>query len=276
MKLLDPETRIALSHLRDHTAVSSRNTSTGALVYETYALFSSLDEINPEFIKEAIITENRLHKNSYEMRRKAWLAINHRYLAVAPQWIAGGLMDATAAGNQSPDFVSLAYLYFALRNRLVFLFVTRFLWAQWQTGGTRLTHRDALRFLYDLADEEPQVSAWHEATKKKMASTLSSSLRDFGILKGTQTRYIQRPSIALTTAYHLLCVLHAEGKSGLEIVNDPAWRLFLWRDADVSQTLAQLDHLGAIRFERSGQTVVLQFVERGEEQDDPRLALEDR
>lgn len=265
MKLLDPETRIALSQLRDHTAVSSRNTSTGALLYEAFALFNSLDEINPESIKEAIISENRLHKNSYEMRRKTWLAINHRYLSVAPQWIGGSLIQAAAAGNQSPEFVSLAYLYFALRNRLAFLFVTRFLWAQWQAGATHLTHRDTMRFIYELAEKEPQVRAWHEATKKKMASTLSSSLRDFGVLKGGQTRFIQRPSIALTTAYHLLCILHAEGKSGLEIINDPAWHLFLWREADVSQALAQLDQRGAVRFEKSGQIVILQLIERGEE-----------
>lgn len=263
MKLFDPGDRIALSQLRDQTAVSSRNTSTGALLYEAFSLFNSLDEINLESIEEAIISENRLHKNSHEMRRKTWLAINHRYLSVAPHWIGGSLIQAASAGNQSPEFVSLAYLYFALRNRLVFLFVTRFLWAQWQASITHLTHRDTMRFIYELAEEEPQMYTWHEATKKKMASTLSSSLRDFGVLRGTQTRYIQRPSIALTTAYHLLCVLYAEGKSGLEISNDPAWRLFLWREADVNQALAQLDQMGAVRFEKSGQTVILKLIERG-------------
>lgn len=265
MQLLNPLSLAELTQLRDQTAVSSRNTSTGALLYEAFALFNSLNEINPESIKEAIISENRLHKNSYEMRRKAWLAVNHRYLAVAPQWVGPALIQAAAAGNQSPEFVSLAYLYFAFRTRLTFLFVTRFIWKQWQAGVTHLTHRDAMRFIYELAEEEEaQVQAWHEATKKKMASTLLSSLRDFGVLKGAQTRYIQRPSIALPTAYHLLCVLWSEGKSGLEIVSDPAWRLFLWREADVSQALTQLDQLGAVRFEKSGQTVVLHLIIEGE------------
>lgn len=269
MKLLDASTRTALAQLRDRTPVSSRNTSSGALLYETYAVFHLLEAVEPERIKEAIITENRLHKNSYEMRRKVWLALNHRYLAITPLWVGSALIEAAAAGNQSPDFVSLAYLYFALRNRLVFLFVTRFVWDQWRKGITHLTHRDTMRFLYTLADEEAQVQAWHEATKKKMASTLLSSLRDFGVLKGIQTRHIQRPPIALTTIYHLLCVLWAEGKSGLEIIRDPAWQLFLWREADVSQALAQLDQLGVVRFEKSGPTVVLQLIERGEEHHDP-------
>ena len=269
MKLIEPSTSRALTNIRDQAPVSSRNTSTGALLFELYALFNSLEDIDPEVIKEAIITENRLHKNSYEMRRKAWLAINYRYLTIAPEWVGTALLEAAAVGNQSAEFVSLAYLYFALRTRLIFLFVTRYVWDQWQAGVTHLTHRDAMRFIYQLAEEEPQVQAWHEATKKKMASTLLSSLRDFGVLKGKQTRHIQRPSVALTTAYHLLCILWAEGKSGLEIINDPAWRLFLWREAEIIQALTQLDQQGAIRFEKSGQTVILQLVEGEEKQHDP-------
>jgi hypothetical protein len=269
MKLIDPATQTELAHLRDCTAVSSRNTSTGALLYELYALFDSLSEINSDEIREAIIVENRLHKNSYEMRRKTWLAVNHRYLTVAPQWVGSALMEAASAGSQSPQFISLAYLYFALRTRLAFLFVTRYIWNQWQAGVTHLTHRDAVGFIYDLAETEPQVQEWREATKKRMASMLLSSLHDFGLLKGVRTRYIQRPSIALTTAYHLLCLLHAEGKSGLEIIQDPAWRLFLWRESDVNQALAQLDQAGAVRFEKSGQTVMLQLIQREADQDGP-------
>ena len=188
-------------------------------------------------------------------------AAHQQQTALTPYWIGSALSQAAASGNQSPEFVSLAYLYFAFRTRLAFLFVTRFVWEQWQAGLTRLTHRDAMRFIYQLAEEETQIQAWHEATKKKMASMLLSSLRDFGLLKGTQTRHIQRPSIALPTAYHLLCILWAEGKSGLEIINDPAWRLFLWHEADITQALTQLDQLGALRFEKSGQTVILHLVE---------------
>ncbi len=242
MDLINPKLLPELQKVRDRSSISSRNTSTGALVYETYVLFQSLDgEIDHEQIREAIITENRLSKNSYEMRRKAWLAINNRYLTVAPQWVGRALVQSANQGNQSPEFLSLAYLYFALRDRLTFLFVTRFIWPQWQQGSTHITHRDAMRFIYGLADEEASVRAWHEATKKKIASTLLSSLRDFGLLRGTQTRHIQRPPVALETVYHLLCILQAEGKSGREIVNAPDWRLFLWSETDIAQALTLLD-----------------------------------
>ena len=116
-----------------------------------------------------------------------------------------------------------------------------------------------MRFIRDLADKDPKVNAWSETTKKRLASSLLASLRDFGLLKGTATKTIQRPPVALETAYHLLCILWAEGKSGREIINAPDWRLFLWSETDIVQALAQLDQQGRVQFEKSGQTVMLQL-----------------
>ena len=67
------------------------------------------------------------------------------------------MSQATAYGTQSPEFLSLAYLYFTLRDRLTFQFVTEFIWPTWQKGSTRLTNRDAMRFIRDLADDDQAV-----------------------------------------------------------------------------------------------------------------------
>lgn len=56
--------------MRDQAPISFRNTSTEAILFELYALFNSQEEIDPMVIKEAIFGDDRLHKNSYEMRRK--------------------------------------------------------------------------------------------------------------------------------------------------------------------------------------------------------------
>lgn len=238
----------------------------GALVHETYHLFRTLPEImDPGVVREAIIDRNLLHKNSHNRRRVIWLAIYHRYLNPAPQWVGPAMVQAVAYGSHSPEFLSLAYLYFTLRDRFTFECVTGFIWPMWQKGITRLTHRDVMRFMLDLADEDPVVRAWRESTKKNLASTLLSSLRDFGLLKGTATKMIQRPPVALETAYHLLCILWAEGKSGREIIAAPDWRLFLWSDSDIIQALTVLDQQGRVQFEKSGQTVMLQLLDAGGE-----------
>lgn len=64
MKLASPAAQADLAQLLDH------NTFTCTLLYELYALFSSVGKINPGEIREAIVVVNRLYKNSYEMRCK--------------------------------------------------------------------------------------------------------------------------------------------------------------------------------------------------------------
>lgn len=260
MELINSSTQVSLQNIRDHPPLSSRLTMAGALLHETYQLFQTVPQASSQdAIRELIIDGDLFHKNSYNTRRLMWIALNHRYLTPAPQWVGRALAQATSYGNQSPEFISLAYLYFALRDRFTFLFITELVWPTWEKGSTRLTHRDTMCFIRDLADEDPAVKAWSEATKKKLASTLLSAPRDFGLLKGTAKKTIQRPPVALETAYHLLCILWAEGKSGREIVNAPDWRLFLWSETDIVQELTQLDQQGRVQFEKSGQTVILQL-----------------
>lgn len=266
MKHPESDQLALVEKVRDLPPLSSRLTMAGSLIHETYQFFKTSPDVNDlDALREAIIDKNVLHKNSYNRRRIMWIALHHRYLTPAPQWVAPALAQAATYGNQSPEFLSLAYLYFALRDRLTFRFITELVWPAWQQGVTRLIHRDAMRFIRDLGDEDPIVDAWRESTKKSLASKLLSSLRDFGLLKGAANKTIQRPPVALETVYHLLSVLWAEGKSGREIVNAVDWRLFLWSERDVAQALTALEQQGRLQFERSGQTVMMSLPEvRGE------------
>lgn len=266
MFLANQDTYNLLQHIRDRPPLSSRLTMAGALLHEAHQLFHTFPDItDAERVRTAIIDGNLLHKTSYNRRRIMWIALHHRYLTPAPRWVGGALAQAAAYGNQSPEFLSLAYLYFALRDQVTFQFITNMIWTTWQHSSTRLTHRDAMRFVRDLADKDPNANAWSETTKKRLASSLLTSLRDFGLLKGAVTKTIQRPPVALETAYHLLRILWAEGKSGREIISAPDWRLFLWTETDIVQALAQLDQQGRVQFEKSGQTVMLQLPNAMEE-----------
>lgn len=266
MNHVQSDTLAMLANLRDRPPLSSRLTMAGSLIHEAYQLFkTSPDVTDLDALREAIIDKNVLHKNSYNRRRIMWIALNHRYLAPAPRWVAPAMAEATNYGTQSPEFLSLAYLYFALRDRLTFRFITELIYPTWQQGVTRLTHRDAMRFIRELGDEDTTVNGWRESTKKNLASTLLTSLRDFGLLKGAANKTIQRPPVALETVYHLLCILWAEGKSGREIVNAVDWRLFLWTESDIAQALTALDQQGRLQFERSGQMVMMHLPDaRGE------------
>ncbi|MBI4605445.1 MAG: DUF1819 family protein [Planctomycetes bacterium] len=248
-----------LGAIRD-TVFSSRNTAKGAVVKELYTVFSGIRSGLPIAGARRAIVEGRvLRKTSIATRKSIGDLLHHRYFAVSPEWVAGSLAVASERGSHSPELLSLAYLYFALRDRLTLDFVTEAMWERWKSGATHVDRGDLLRFIDERAHETPQIKRWRDSTRIRLASNVLSALRDFGLLKGARKKRIQRPLIAPETVYHLLCVLLAEGLRGQAILDARDWRLLLWSPADVTVALADLSQRRWIRFESAGRTVILEL-----------------
>jgi hypothetical protein len=257
-----------LSRVRDRLPFSSRNTSKGALVEEAHAVLSAINEgLTVGEARIAIRDGKILRKPSYETRQRILDSLTHRYFWPEGEWSVQSLAKATEAGAKSPVFLSLAYLYYVLRDRFTFEFVVGPVWERWQNRSTTITQADLLQFLEQQAAEEPKVKKWRESTRAKLASNTLTALREFGLLRGIYSKQIQKPVIAPETTFHLLCILLAEGQDGRSIVEALDWRLFLWSESEVAQALGGLSQKRWIRFEKSGRTVMLELLRQpGESQ----------
>jgi hypothetical protein len=250
-----------LSDARDRSPFSSRNTSKGALVEESHAVFSAINKGLPASEARKAILEGKIfRKTSYETRRKVANAISHRYFWRDSEWSVQCLAKATEAGARSPGFLSLAYLYYALRDRLTFEFVVGPVWEKWRNQSTSVSQAEVLLFLGAQADKEAQMKKWRESVRVKMASNTLTALREFGLMRGIQSKQIQKPVIAPETSFHLLCILLAEGQDARAIVEARDWRLFLWSESEVAHALGELSQRRWIRFEKSGRTVMLELL----------------
>lgn len=250
-----------LTGIRHASHYSSRNASKGAMLPELHRLLSELgDGYSREKARYLVMTQNVLNKKTFENRETVWKRLSFRYFNSFHGWIPNCLIQAASFGAGSVDFLSLAYLYYALRDRITFDFVTSVIWDKWQAGLTHVSTADFLEFLLAVQGTAPELQKWRESTRGKMASITLSALRDFGLLRGTAVKQIQRPAISSEAVYHLLAVLWAEGKRGQAVYEAADWRLFLWREADINNALVRLAQLGWITFERSGSTVLLDLV----------------
>ena len=255
------QTLTNLTEARDTSPFSSRNTSKGALIEETHAVFTAINRgLPPAQAKDAILEGKVLRKASFETRRKIMNAICHRYFWPHSEWSLQCLAKATESGMRSPMFLSLAYLYYALRDRLTFEFVVGPIWEKWRNQSTNLTQAEVLQFMEELAVSEGQIRKWRESTRAKLASNTLTALREFGLLRGIYSKQIQTPVIAPETTFHLLCILLAEGQDGRAIVEARDWRLFLWSESEAAQALGDLSQKRWIRFEKSGRTVILELL----------------
>lgn len=250
-----------LAKIRD-TEPSARNTAGGgAALKDVYELFISLRR--GATANEAQVLSNKaqlLRQKAFESRKRMWGALSYRYLRLNSDFAVQGLTKATSHGIGSPEFISLAYLYYSLRDVLTFKFITEVVWDKWQRQITNVDTNDFLLFHENEAVRYPQIKKWRESTRRKLATNVLSALRDFGLLKGAQRKHIQRPPVAPETIYHLLAILVAEGKQGRAIIEAPDWRLFLWDEADVSRAMGDLAQKRWIRYEKAGKVVILQMI----------------
>jgi len=251
-----------LARLRDVGEFSSRNTSKGALAKDAFTLFSTMREkgLNVDELRNIVLRGQMFPRTSYENRQRIWDCLHYRYLAPGITWIPAGLGAASEAGVNSPEFLSLAYLYFALRDRLTFEFVTRMIWERWRGSSLAVSAIQLLEFLDHESDRHPAVKKWKPSTRTKLASSILAALRDFGVLCGIYSKRIQRPMVSPEAVFHLVCILLAEGHHGREVIEAPDWHLFLWSEDDAAKALAELAQKRWIRFERGGRTVILDLI----------------
>jgi hypothetical protein len=260
LKITNTSQKNHLATLRQKGTYSSTNLIRGSMLDEMFVLFSEYNK-TPEIQKVAdrVMIDNIIHKNSFYHRENVWRIFDQRYLS-CPPWIVEKIAESTKQGIQSQEFVSLAYLYYSFRERLAYDFVTEFIWPRWKNKTTSVNSDDVYQFLIDRSKEIPVIDQWSETTLKRCSSSLLASLKDFGLLKGEKNKSIQRPAIALETAFQLLCILKAEGREGRSIIKAREWTLFLWSEVDTIETLHRLAQCKWIRFERSGPTTILEFI----------------
>lgn len=224
------------------------------LIFLEYA--KNTDE---KFIQNRIFHDNIIHKNSFYNRENAWRIFYQRY-NICPDWVKNALAQAAPHGPKSAEFASLAYLYYILHEKLVYDFVIDDIWSRWMNKTVVIETKDAQNFILSKRPEIPQLSSWGESTIIRCSQSMLTALRDFGLIRGVNKKTLQRMAVTPETVYQLLSILYAEGVRGYNIISSPDWRIFLWRESDVVEALLHLAQLRWIRFERSGSTIMLEFI----------------
>jgi hypothetical protein len=229
------------------------------LIEEASRIFAALGRgYSMARIRDQVLSGVLLTQRSRQNRKRIWTLMRWRYLDQRTPWLLSMLSDACASGERCHEFVSLLYLVYALRDRLTFDFVTNVLPSKDYQARPVISRNDVLDLLNQAAGRQPQIERWTESTRIKLAGSILTALRDFGVLEGQQKKVLVRPMLPLSTAEALLRVLITEGCRGSLVLQDDAWRLFLLTEADVASTLGKLAQHGTIRFEKAGGTVVLE------------------
>lgn len=244
--------------IRDLGPYSSRYTSKGSLLTEAGVVINSLSKgMTINEARERSLDGSLLNQRTHASRLKIWKDLHYRLFSHRIDWMIAGLKESRAKGSQSPEFISMVYLNYALRDHLTYDIVTGLIWNRWKQNQLKIEREDILSLLDEVGEVQPQIYRWAESSRRKLASNILTSLRDFGILEGVQRKRIVRPILPLFTAEQLLRILTSEGFRGGEVLKHSTWRLFLYSEEDVADILASLSQVNRINFEKVGNTVIL-------------------
>jgi hypothetical protein len=143
-----------------------------------------------------------------------------------PAWV---LDDLVSAGRQDDlsRLRALLLLHHARQETLLYDVVQQLVVPRWQGGQLQVSRDDALAFLSEAVARQAEVGSWSYETRVKIAGNLLTTLRDYGLLVGTQIKRIVEPAVDQQAVRHLLRLLREEGVPETRIAEHPDWRLWL-------------------------------------------------
>jgi transcriptional regulator of NAD metabolism len=226
----DPQWRAA-------NVYAAKSTSATGLLDETRLFLKTYAALGDLWATHRVLIDGGLHQRSRSTRQTILKKIKERLTSWNPP--AWALHDLAAfAQEENPAALQAALLIHVPRqDRLLYDVVQHVVTPRWEAGVTLVTREDVQRFLDHMTPTHPEIERWTHGTRAKLASSLLSILRDYGLLKGKEHKQIVEPVIPDPVVQHLARLLRAEGMADGELAYHPDWRLWLWDAARAQEAL---------------------------------------
>jgi len=243
---------------RDLGPWSTRISSKGALLRETLECLRFLTNSNGlDRLRQAVMQEDLLHKRTRESRLRCWHSLTWRYLWPPGNPVARSLV--ALARNPGMDMILRGAIFYhhCLADHITYDVATGLLWRLEETGRREVSVADIEGYVVESMRIHPEVGKWAAATRRKVAHSISAALRDFGRLEGKVRKRLARPAIPSELLLYVAHFLRDEGRSAREILFSPDYRLWGQGPEELARAFRQEAARGTIRFEWTGNAVIL-------------------
>jgi len=259
-KLISSNTQFGV--IRESGSWSTRNSSKGALISETIKClhFLAAGHTFGE-LRKAVLSDDFLHKRTRESREKCWHSLTWRYFWPLGNPVARALVSLTRNSRLSLVLKGAIYFHFCLSDRATYDVATDLLWRLQSLGRREVSVSDIERYFMESSVLHPEVSHWAPSTRRKLANSIAAALRDFGRLEGKVRKRLVQPPMPNELLLYVARFLKDEGCSSREILSSFDFRLWGRSREDVAAAFRQEASRGLLRFEWSGNTVVLDLGE---------------
>jgi Putative inner membrane protein (DUF1819) len=237
---------------------SSRLSARSALFSDLHQLLNGdLEALSSAEYRRRVVVENRLAKPSKAAREKLWKELKGRYRLDAEDPLFAAFWAEWQRCTSEPERSLTAYVFFALNDRLVTDLGIELLYPLLRRAPADIRLADVLAFIQRAYGSHPEARAWSNETRVAVAQKYTTSIRDFGLARGTIRKTSIRPALYGPPVRFIVRALRLAGVAPLDIVQAPAFKLLCLDTTEVIDALGEMNRIGVLRFRMQGDVVEL-------------------
>ncbi len=236
--------------------VSSFTVIKGAMINETYAVFTAWDFARSKRDNlDRLRAENFIGAKSTTWLRDVAKVLNRRF---DPAGKDRALVVLAKSGCGLEEWKPLLLWHMTRDEFLVRDFLQSWLFPAYESGTFRVRVEDVQYYLQSIRSRGAQTEhAWTEETRLRVAVGLLKIAVDFGLLRGSGAKEFASYHLPERSFIYLLHALLEEKVSPGKVLAAPDWRMFLMRPGDVEGELLRLHQFRKLDYQVAGSLVHL-------------------
>jgi len=217
-------------------------------ILSTYVECESYEELERQ-----VVEGNILNKNTDEYRTNILREVTRRHIPDKEEYTETPLMQVVTADVRS-DVVDWCLYYEFAQNAFIRLVTTDFLYPEFERGTLAVQAVDIVEFIDSIQENYADLRERSESTINEAATKYLTSLRNFGLLEGTQRKEFAVTYIPdETIAYVVHRLFQKDANFSSEILEHDDWKLFLMNDSEVQRRIRDISPQ-YVTYEKRGST----------------------
>jgi len=221
---------------------------------ETKTILSTYSECESyEELERQVVEGNILNKNTDEYRTNILREVTRRHIPDKKEYTETPLMQVVTAGVRN-DVVDWCLYYEFAQDPFIYLITADFLYPEFERGTLAVQAVDIVEFIESIQENYVDLRERSESTINEAATKYLTSLRNFGLLEGTQRKEFAVTYIPDETIAYVVYRLFQNGaNSASEIIEHEDWKLFLMNESEVQRRIRDISPQ-YVTYEKRGST----------------------
>jgi len=217
-------------------------------ILRTYTECESYDEL-----EKRIIEENILHKKTDDYKEHVLREVTRRHIPDTEDYTETPLIQLLNTEVRS-DVADWCLYYEFAQDPFIRVLTLEFLYPEYQRGILSIQTEDVVTFLESIEEQYSEIQERSETTIEKAAAKYLTSLRNFGLLEGTQKKEFAVTYVPDEAIAYILYRLFDKGvTSASEIISHQDWKLLLMDESEVQRRVRDISPQ-YISYEKRGST----------------------